>query len=191
MGEYRKTLDTREVYPIPNHKRTTTLSLRIDSELYEKLKNESDENAVSINSLVVSMIQKHSAWDIFAKELGFTTISKTTLSILFEQIPPEKLKEIAKNSGFGTMKELILLMFGKIDFETIIEVIKIRASLHGMLNHRITSNEEHILTIHHGVSQKFGDFLAEIFMTTAEEHGIIFRKLNSQPQILSFSLKEN
>jgi len=176
---------------ISNHKRTTTLSLRIESELYEKLKHESDVNTISINSLVISMIQKHIAWDIFAKEIGFTPISKKTLSILCEQIPEKKLNEIAKDTGFGIMTELILLMFGKIDFNTIIEAIKIQSSLQGMVNHRITSNEEHIITIHHGVSQKFGNFLAEIFMTTAEEHGIIFRKLNSQPQILSFSLKEN
>ena len=57
-------------------KRTTTLSLRIDSELYEKLKNECDKKTTSINSLVIGTIQKHLAWDIFANELGFTSMSK-------------------------------------------------------------------------------------------------------------------
>ena len=170
---------------------TNTLSLRIDSELYEKLKNESTEKGISINSLVMSMIQKHMAWDIFAQELGFTSISKRTVKQLFEQIPEENLKEIAKDTGFGKMKELILLMFGKIDFQTIIDVIKIRASLHGMVNHRIASNEVHIITIHHGINQKFSYFLAEIFKAIAEEYNIIFRILNSQPKILSFSLQEN
>lgn len=110
---------------------------------------------------------------------------------LFEQISEEKLKEIAKNSGFGIMQELSLLMFGRIDFNTIVEVIKIRASLQGMVNHRVTSNEEHVITIHHGISQKFSYFLEEIFKTITAEHNIIFRVLNSQPKILSFSLQEN
>jgi len=178
-------------YLTPKNKKTTTLSLRIDSELYEKLKNESDEKTISINSLVIGTIQKYIAWDIFAKELGFTSISKQTVSMLCEQIPEEKLKEIAKDSGFGIMQELLILMFGRIDFMTIVEIIKIRASLQGMVHHRINPNEEHILTIHHGISQKFGNFLAEIFKTIAEEYNIIFRILNSQPKILSFSLQEN
>jgi len=172
-------------------KRTTTLSLRIDSELYEKLKNESDKKTVSINSLVTGTIQKHLAWDVFANELGFMPISKKTARLLCEQISDEKLKEIAKDSGFGIMKELLLLMFGRIDFKTIVEIIKIRASLQGMVNHRITNNDEHILTIHHGISQKFSYFLEEIFKTVADEYNIIFRVLNSQPEILSFSLQEN
>ena len=181
------------VYTITDQKakRTTTLSLRIDSELYEKLKNESDKKAASINSLVIGTIQKHLAWDIFAEELGFMPISKKTARLLCEQISEEKLKEIAKDSGFGIMKELLLLMFGRIDFETIVEIIKIRASLQGMVNHRITGNEEHIITIHHGISQKFSSFLEEIFKTIAEEYVITFRTLNSQPKILSFSLQEN
>ncbi len=172
-------------------KGTTTLSLRIDSELYEKLKNESNEKGISINSLVMSTVQRHIAWDIFAQELGFMSISKRTVKQFCEQIPEEKIKEIAKDTGFGIMKELILLMFGKIDFKTIIDVIKIRASLHGMANHRITSNNVHIITIHHGISQKFSYFLAEIFKTITEENNIIFKILNSQPKILSFSLQEN
>ena len=170
---------------------TTTLSLRIDSELYDRLKNESNKKGISLNSLVTSTIQKHMAWDIFAQELGFMSISKRTVKQFCEQISEEKLIEIAKDSGFGIMKELILLMFGKIDFQTILDVIKIRASLHGMVNHRIDSNEVHIITIHHGISQKFSHFLAEIFKTTADEYNIIFRILNSQPKILSFSLQEN
>jgi len=172
-------------------KRTTTLSLRIDSELYEKLKNECDKKTISINSLVTSTIQKHLAWDVFANELGFASISKKTVRQLFEQISEEKLKEIAKDSGFGIMKELLLLMFGRIDFMTIVEIIKIRASLQGMVNHRVTSNEGHVITIHHGISQKFSYFLEEIFRTIAEEYNIIFRVSNSQPKILSFSLQEN
>ncbi len=103
---------------------TIPLSLRIDSELYEKLKNECNEKGISINSLVTSTIQKHMAWDIFAQELGFMSISKRTVKQFCEQISEEKLIEIAKDSGFDIMKELILLMFGKIDFETIIEVVR-------------------------------------------------------------------
>ncbi len=83
---------------------TTPLSLRIDSELYDRLKNESNEKGISINSLVMSTIQKHMAWDIFAQELGFMSISKRTVKQLCEQISEEKLKEIAKNSGFCIMK---------------------------------------------------------------------------------------
>jgi len=172
-------------------KKTTTLSLRIDSELYEKLKNESDKKTTSINSLVIGTIQKHLAWDIFANELGFTSMSKKTVRQLFEQISEEKLQEIAKDSGFGIMQELLLLMFGRIDFNTIVEIIKIRASLQGMVNDRITSNKEHVITIHHGISQKFSHFLAEIFKTIADEYNIIFSVLNSQPKILSFSLEKN
>ena len=172
-------------------KKTTTLSLRINLELYEKLKNESDKKTTSINSIVIATIQKHLAWDIFANELGFTSMSKKTVRQLFEQISEEKLKEIAKDSGFGIMKELMLLMFGKINFKTIVETIKIRASLQGMINHRITSNEEYVITIHHGISQKFGYFLEQIFRTVTDEYNIKFRVLNSQPKILSFSLQEN
>lgn len=63
-------------------KKTTTLSLRINLELYEKLKNESDEKGISINSLVIGTIQKHLVWDIFADELGFTSMSKKTKKII-------------------------------------------------------------------------------------------------------------
>ena len=174
-----------------NPKRTTTLSLRIDSELYEKLKNECDKKNTSVNSLVIGTIQKHLAWDIFAEELGFTSISKKTVRLLCEQISEEKLKEIAKDSGFGIMKELLLLMFGRIDFESIVEIIKIRASLQGMVNHRISSDDEHVITIHHGISQKFSYFLEEIFKTICDEYHITYRVLNLQPKILSFSLQEN
>ena len=86
-------------------KRTTTLSLRIDSELYEKLKNESDKKTTSINSLVIGTIQKHLVWDIFANELGFTSMSKKTVRQLFEQISEKG--NFTEKEAASLMKQII------------------------------------------------------------------------------------
>ena len=60
-------------------KKSTTLSSRIDSNIYENLVDLAKSKGVSMNSLINSILKRHLIWDQFSEDMGLIPITKRTL----------------------------------------------------------------------------------------------------------------
>ena len=63
-------------------KDTAVVSVRINSEIREKLEEESDLNNISLNTLLSQILYKHVQWDQFSDQAGYTVTSKNFLKKL-------------------------------------------------------------------------------------------------------------
>ena len=161
----------------------------MDKGLYELLQKESKSKGASLNSLVNSILKRYVSWEKYADEIGFIPLAKETIKLIFDNLDDRKIKEIAHRLGKTIPREFILLMFNRIDFNSIVSFIEITSSRYGMVQHNIT-RDIHDLIIYHNVNERFSKFLAEAAKAMADDLSVNLEVVLADSKILSIRIKE-
>jgi hypothetical protein len=172
----------------PVKKVTVNLSCRLDKTVYELLLEDSRAQNISLNSLINMITKRYISWERYADEIGFVPLAKETVRRIFEELDETKMQQIASHLGKTIPREFILLMFNKLDFNTVVSFIEITASRYGMLEHK-TSGTKHDLILHHGISKKFSDFIGDVVEAMAKDLDFKVDVHNSDRNILFLSIE--
>lgn len=170
-------------------KGTTTISCRLDKTIFELLQEDSKTRGISLNSLVNKIMKRYISWERYADQIGFIPLAKETVRLIFEALDEKKIQAIAKASGKTVPRDLIILMFNKIDFSSTISFMEITCARFGTVQHRV-EGDTHELTIHHGVSKKFSNFMAEGTKAMAEELGFKITIKSADTNLVSMAIQE-
>jgi hypothetical protein len=171
-------------------KDSVTLACRLDKTLYDLLKEDAKKRGVSLNSLINSIAKRYLSWEKYADGVGFVPLAKDTVRLLFDNLEERKLQKIAHHLGKTIPRELILLMFNKVDLNSITSFIEITSSRYGMVQHNI-SRDAHDFVIYHSVNKKFSSFLGEALKAMAEDLSFKAEVLVADSKILSARIMEN
>ncbi len=169
-------------------KASATVSCRFDRTLYEVLRKDSKGKGISLNSLINSILKRYIAWEKYAIEIGFIPLAKETVSSIFDELDEVKMQQIADRLGRTLPRELILLMFNRIDFHSIIAFLEITLSRYGTVQHNIDGNT-HEFIIRHNVNKKFSSFLAEVARVMGEDLSLNL-SVDVDSKIISIRIKE-
>ena len=168
---------------------TINLSCRIGKPEYDLLVTEARNKGTSLNSLVNSIFKRYLAWEKTSDEIGFIPLSKRTITQIFDCLSEKEIKDIAKDIGKTIPRELTFLMFNKIDFISIMSMIEIYSSRFGVLKHEITGSR-HDLTLYHGITKKFSQYLASVMESMAEDLSLNLKINSIDNGILSLMIEE-
>jgi len=178
--------------PNPEHnqkKDSVTLSCRLDRTLYDLLQRDSKEKGISLNSLINSIAKRYISWEKYAAEIGYIPLARETVRLLFDNLEDRRIQMIANRVGRTIPRDMTLLMFNKIDFNSIISFLEITSSRYGMVQHNI-NGDTHELVVHHGVSKKFSQFLADVGKVMADDLSFKFEVTNADSKIFSARIEE-
>lgn len=165
-------------------KDSVTLSCRIDGIIYDLLQKDSKAKGISLNSLINSMAKKYISWEKYAAEIGYIPLARDTVRLVFDSLDDKTIQTIATKVGRTIPREMTLLMFNKVDFDSVISFMEISSSRYGMVQHNI-NGDTHELIVHHGVSKKFSTFLAEVGKVIADDLSFKFQVRSADSKILS------
>ncbi len=168
---------------------SVTLSCRLDRTLYKLLQNDSRAKGISLNSMIGSIVKRYISWEKYAAEIGFIPLARETVRLIFDDLDERKMLRIANHLGRTVPREMILLMFNKVDFNSIISFLEITLSRYGMVQH-IIDGLTHTLVVHHRVSKKFSNFLAHAARAMAEDLKLELEIKNADSKILSIRIEE-
>ncbi len=163
---------------------SVTLACRFDKTLYNLLQKDSETKGISLNALINSIVRRYISWEKYAQEVGYVPLARDTVRALLDNLDDRELKNIANRVGQIVPREMTLLMFSKIDFDSIITFLEIISSRYGMIQHNI-NGDIHELIVHHGISKKFSTFLAEVGKAMAEDLSFRYKVLNADSKIIS------
>ncbi|WP_316504667.1 hypothetical protein [Nitrosopumilus sp.] len=147
---------------------STSLSCRIEQEVYDALVEDASKKGISLNSLMNNIAKHHITWKRYADEIGFVPITKRMLGKIFHNLDEDTITQLAKEIGGTVPRELLFLNYDKMSFENLMNILEINANRFGSVKH-IIANPFHTLNIHHGINKKFSHFLAESHHTLADE----------------------
>lgn len=172
------------------NKTTVNLSCRLDKHVYEQLVNDAVKKGISVNSLVNSIGKHHITWQRYADVIGFVPITKRMLGKIFKYLDDEDIEKMAKDLGGTVPKELLFLTYDKMDFENLMEILKINAMRFGIVKHN-EDDGKHSLNIHHGISKKFSHFLACAHKSMADDLSLKLDITNSDKNMVCFEIENS
>jgi len=156
-----------------NNHNSSTLSSRIDNDVFEKLVNYADSTGISMNSLVNSILKKFIVLDQFHDDIGLVPMTKRTLKKIFRTMDDVTIKKIANDVGGTVPQELIYLSYNRFDFENLMNMIEISDSRFGKVKYTV-NDSKYTITILHGISENFSKFLAETHQSLADDLSLKF-----------------
>ncbi|GFN39830.1 MAG: exodeoxyribonuclease V beta chain [Marine Group I thaumarchaeote] len=139
-------------------KKDEIISIRISSQLKEKLLKDSQEKKISLNTSLNQIISDHVNWNKFMSELGMLYTTKKIYEDMFSKINDDDLKDIALNSFKSGIKNTAAFVYHDFNFTTLVEAMESwsrSADMH--FTHLNGENEKFI--IHHPLGKKYSKCL--------------------------------
>jgi hypothetical protein len=155
---------------------TTSINtaIRIPTDIYEKIEMQSISEGTNISTIINSILRKYVTWDQFVSDIGFIFLQKPFLRTILEEIPESAVIKAAKTTCHSGMRDAISFIHGKIDIDSIIDVVRLWLSASN-LPHRIITNDDNDVNnqntiefrIQHNLGKKgslyFGTLLSTLF----------------------------
>jgi hypothetical protein len=153
-------------------RQTESLTLRIEKEMLDDLRKESEQKTVSINTLVNQIIKSYIKWYSPAQRAGIMFVPKCLLIPIidnFAEYQMERLAEQFRKSGY---EETLLMMSKEYSLPVILDLFDSWLNVSNLHFDRESSEGSLTYIINHGVGRKWSLFLEKVFWYIVEDLGI-------------------
>jgi hypothetical protein len=158
-------------------KRTVTITFRIDEELLNKLRLESQNQEVSTNTLAGQAFKRFLEWDVYQPKIGFVCITKPVFIKIFENLTEAEVTRLVCTMGKDDARDMVLFMKGKIDVESFMAWFEMQMINSSVQTTHIVENNTHAYVMKHDLGKNWS-----LYHKTILE--IIFERMfNIKPEL--------
>lgn len=135
--------------PNGDSKKTTTMTFRIEENVMDVLRQESEKKQVSLNTLVGQILKRYIEWGMYEPKVGMIPIAKPVVIALFDKMSQEDLVELACKVGKNAVHDIALFMKSEMDITSFLSWLEMRFRHSAIeFNHRV-SNYSHTYVMKH------------------------------------------
>lgn len=144
--------------------KTTPATFRVTENMLDKLKEDAEEQHISLNTLVMQIFNHH-IWCNAGHVKGMMVpISKARLKTVLEKLTDDEILEVSQANSKTNPKSLQYMLHGEYSESALKENIGTWArAAHFEFTSRLLDHTNQI-TIHHGMGRKCSLFFAETFI---------------------------
>ena len=153
-------------------RQTESITLRIDKELLDELRQESEQKTVSINTLANQIIKSYIKWYSPAQRAGIMSVPKFVLIPIIDNLAEYQMEGIAEQFRKSGYEETLLMMSNDYSLPAILEVFDSWLNVSNMQFDREFSEESLTYIINHGFGRKWSLFLERVFWYIVKDLGI-------------------
>jgi len=168
-------------------KKTSIVSIRMDSNLSNKLHEKSAEQKVSLNTLINNMLDKQVHWHDPASEVGWVSIFRATFRELMDSVSKEKATKIGQTTGKIDLQNSIKYFYGQVDLHTVLELLKYRFQGMKVQFKRISENGSEKIFIQHDLGKNWPHLIVSELNELLNEIG--YRIVNDEYNKRGFSFE--
>jgi hypothetical protein len=130
-------------------KKTETMSFRLDSNVLDKIRVESESQGISLNVLANKIFSRYTEWDMFEPKVGMVPIAKPIVSALFGKLTEKETIELAKKIGQSIVSDIATFMKGTMDVDSFVSWFVTRMKISDFEMNHTVENEKHTYIIKH------------------------------------------
>ncbi len=104
--------------------KSTTRTLRLESNLDEGLSSLAEKDGISVNLLINKALTRYVEWDANSEKFGLVSVSKRLLRSLFDYVPDDKVRELGAKSGKEGGPELVNFFYKKFDLDSLLKAFE-------------------------------------------------------------------
>jgi len=153
-------------------RQTETLTLRLDKEMLDDLRKESEQKTVSINTLTNQIIKSYIKWYSPAQRAGIMFVPKCLLIPIIDNLAEYQMERLAEQFRKSGYEETLLMMSKEYSLPVILDLFDSWLNVSNMQFDRESSEGSLTYIINHGVGRKWSLFLEKVFWYIVEDLGI-------------------
>ena len=138
-----------------------SITLRFDKAILNELRDESEQNMESVNTLLNQIVKSYIKWHKPAKIAGLIYVNKFLYRDIVEQLPDETLREIADNYARHYFMDTIAMFDGNSSVSFYIHYLLTWLKISGF-NYRLDEeNKDHVtIKIQSDLGLKFSKYIS-------------------------------
>lgn len=137
------------------NKKTSTMTFRIDENVLNKLRTESEHRETSLNTFVNQIFKRYVEWDMFESKVGMVPIAKPIIVALFGKMSKEEIVDMANRIGKNVVRDIALFMKGDINLNSFLSWFETRMKASSIeINHNI-KNGYHTFIVKHDLGDNW------------------------------------
>ncbi|MGH9879440.1 MAG: hypothetical protein ACRD5H_17555 [Nitrososphaerales archaeon] len=158
-----------------NGKGSDVISLRINHDVAEALKEEARFDHVSLNVLANNVLHNYVKWEKDAKQAGFIPISKDLLTALLQKLDDKDIAEIV-NQTKNIIKAQIIFMEKRYELWTVLRWLETRCKVSGFSEKKFYQNDRLTYIIQHDLGWKWSIYVKTLIEAVLE--GLVQEKID-------------
>ena len=166
-----------------------SLTLRIDKGLLDKLRKESEQKMVSINSLTNQIIKSYINWYSPAQRAGIMFVPKCLLIPLINNLAEYQILNIADEFRKSGYEETLLMMSKEYSLPVILDLFDSWLNVSNMQFDRESSENSLKYIINHGMGKKWSLFLEKVFWYMVKDLEITGATFDVTDGTVTFKIK--
>ncbi|MFZ0317056.1 MAG: hypothetical protein WAL23_08990 [Nitrososphaeraceae archaeon] len=173
MHEFYSLLPLNKGAMVSKRKRQTeSLTLRIDKDLLDKLRKESEQKMVSINTLTNLIIKSYIKWYSPAQRAEIMSVPKSVLIAIIDNLADYQMESVADKFRKSGYEETLLMMSKEYSLPVVLDLFDSWLNVSNMQFNRESSEDSLTYIINHGVGKKWSLFLEKVFWYMVKDLGI-------------------
>ena len=168
-------------------RKTDNVSIRIDSDLSNKLHEKCIEQKISLNTLINHLLEKQVNWNELTSEMGWITMFRSTFRELMDLSSKEKIQKIAETTGTIDFKNSLNYLYGYVSLDSILDLFKKRCQNMNVQFRLIPTNNTIKVIIQHDLGKNWPFFIIKQMNAILNE--IEYRIINEDYNSLGFSFE--
>jgi len=168
-------------------KKTDNISIRIDSELNNKLHEKCIEQKISLNTLINHLLEKQVNWNELANEMGWIYMFRSTFRELMDTNSKAKIQKIAKKSGTVDLKNTLNYFYGNVNLDSVLDLFKKRWQSMNVQFRIIPLNNSTKIIVQHDLGKNWPFFIIVQMNSILNEIG--YRIINEDHNKEGFSFE--
>jgi hypothetical protein len=125
------------------------MSFRLDSNILDKLRAESESQGVSLNVLANKIFSRYTEWGMFEPKVGMVPIAKPIVSALFQKLTEKETIDLAKKIGQSIVSDIATFMKGTMDIDSFVSWFVTRMKISDFEMNHTAENGKHTYIIKH------------------------------------------
>ena len=151
---------------------TESLTLRIDKDLLDKLRKESEQKMVSINTLTNLIIKSYIKWYSPAQRAEIMSVPKSVLIAIIDNLADYQMESVADRFRKSGYEETLLMMSKEYSLPVVLDLFDSWLNVSNMQFNRESSEDSLTYIINHGLGRKWSLFLEKVFWYIVKDLGI-------------------
>lgn len=156
-------------------KKSQTITVRLDPDLIEDLKNDAEMERINVNALISKVLSNHILWERYERKMGLLPMTKPFVKYSINQMEDPEIIHLAEEVEKDTFSDILNFMKGEYSVEDFIEILRSWLYVAWMQHDVIKGKKIWTFKIQHDLGAKWSLYVKTL--VTELFHDILQKKL--------------
>ena len=167
-------------------KKSQTITVRLDPDLIEDLKNDAEMERINVNALISKVLSNHILWERYERKMGLLPMTKPFVKHAVDQMEDSEIVRLAEEVEKDTFADILNFMKGEYSVEDFIEILRSWLYVAWMQHDMIRGKKTWTFKIQHDLGAKWSLYVKTL--VTELFHDILQKKLQVRTSKNSITL---